>query len=206
MNQARVSVVKVGGSLLATAGFPQRLRTWLGNRMDAHRDTHFVILAGGGKWVDAIRELHARSPLEDERAHWICVDIMDVTAGLLGAMLPELGAIENYAELNRRVREPGVTLLKPSEFVARIEPTRAGTRLPADWSVTGDSIAARLAIVLGADELVLVKSVPPPIVRENDDQLDALAAAGYVDRFLPTLRDELPPIQFSPLPIPEDIS
>ena len=197
MNRARVSVVKVGGSLLATAEFPQRLRTWLSERMDAHRDTHFVVLAGGGQWVDAIRELDARSPLGDERAHWICVDIMDVTAGLVGAMLPELGAVVSFAELEYRVREPGVTLLKPSEFVAQIEPTRLGTRLPANWSVTSDSIAARLAIVLRADELVLVKSAAPSVNTAADlrNWLRELADSGYVDGFLPTLAAELPQVR-----------
>jgi aspartokinase-like uncharacterized kinase len=206
MNRAPLSVVKVGGSLLATAEFPQRLRTWLGERTRAQRDTHIVVVAGGGKWVDAIRELDARSPLGDERAHWICVDAMDVTAGLVGAMLPELCTIASFDELEHRLREPGVTLLRLSEFVARIEPTRAGTKLPADWSVTSDSIAARLAIVLGADELVLLKSVPPPITCHRDGWLDELAAAGYVDNFLPTLRDELPPVQFCELPSPENSS
>jgi len=201
MNRTPVSVVKVGGSLLATAEFPRRLHAWLGERMAARRNTHFVIVAGGGKWVDAIRALDAHTPLGDERAHWICVDVMDVTAGLVSAMLPELYTVDSFGELERRVREPGVTLLKPSEFVARIEPTRVGTRLPANWSVTSDSIAARLAIVLGADELVLLKSAPPPVLREVDGWLDALAAAGYVDEFLPRLRDELPPLDFSELPI-----
>lgn len=202
MSHARVSVVKVGGSLLATPKFPRRLRAWLADRMSAHRDTHFVLVAGGGQWVDAIRELDAHTPLGDERAHWICVELMDVTAGLVAAMLPEICVTALFGELERRLHEPGVTLLRPSEFVARIEPTRIGTRLPANWSVTSDSIAARLAIVLDADEWVLLKSAPPPIARDHDRWLDSLAAAGYVDKFLPTLADELPPLEVSRLPVP----
>ncbi len=197
MTRARVAVVKVGGSLIAAAEFPRRLRAWLDEKLAAHRDTHFVVIAGGGKWVDAIRELDAYSPLGEERAHWVCVAVMDVTAGLVGAMLPELSMVDSFGQLEHRIGKPGMTLLKPSEFVERIEPTCAGTRLPANWSVTSDSIAGRLAIVLRADELVLLKSIPPPIKRVSKGWLDELAAAGYVDAFLPTLDLELPPLELS---------
>ncbi len=197
MTRARVTVVKVGGSLIAAAEFPRRLRAWLDEKLAARRDTHFVVIAGGGKWVDAIRELDAHSPLGKERAHWICVAIMDVTAGLVAAMLPELPMVESFGQLEHRIGEPGMTLLKPSEFVECIQPTCAGTRLPANWSVTSDSIAGRLAIVLCADELMLIKSVPPPMKRVGKGWLDELAAAGYVDAFFPTLNAELPSLEFS---------
>jgi aspartokinase-like uncharacterized kinase len=194
-----VSVVKVGGSLIAAAEFPRRLRAWLDEKLAARRDTHFVVIAGGGKWVDAIRELDAHSPLGEERAHWVCIAIMDVTAGVVGAMLPELPMVESFGQLEHRIGKPGMTLLKPSTFVERIEPTCAGTRLPANWSVTSDSIAGRLAIVLCADELVLLKSVSPPMKRVSMDWLEELAAAGYVDAFFPTLSSELPSLEFSRL-------
>ena len=75
---------------------------------------------------------------------------------------PELAIEDEYRALQRRCGEAGVTMFRPSRFLRQIEPHAAGTRLTARWQVTSDAIAARLAIVLGADELVLVKSVPPP--------------------------------------------
>ena len=110
--------------------------------------------------------LDAHSPLGDERAHWICVAIMDVTAGLVGAMLPELCMTSRRLRNSNRVWWCQASrCCVPGEFVREIEPTIAGTRLPANWSVTSDSIAGRLAIVLQADELVLLKSVTPPVTR-----------------------------------------
>lgn len=200
MTRARVSVVKVGGSLLDSPELPRRLRAWLAAESAAQHDTHFVLIAGGGKWVDAIRHLDAHTPLGDERAHWICIALMDVTAGLIGAMLPELCTMSSLTELESRLLAPGITLLWPGEFVRESEPKFAGMRLTANWSVTSDSIAGRLAIVLGADELVLLKSAPPPTTLFGHDFLAGLAAARYVDAFLPTLRDELPRLRFEILP------
>ncbi|MEX2093102.1 MAG: hypothetical protein WD971_10520 [Pirellulales bacterium] len=206
MTRARVSVVKVGGSLLDSPELPRRLRAWLAAETAAQHDTHVVLIAGGGKWVDAIRHLDAHTPLGDERAHWICIALMDVTAGLIGAMLPELCTTSSLAEVESRLLVPGVTLLRPGEFVRECEPTLAGTRLPANWSVSSDSIAGRLAIVLGADEVVLLKSAPPPTTPNGHDWLAGLAAARYVDAFLPTLRDELPGQRFETLPPQQPMS
>jgi aspartokinase-like uncharacterized kinase len=195
MIRARVSVVKVGGSLLGSADLPRRLRAWLAAEAAAHPDTHFVLTVGGGKLVDAVRELDAQTPLGDERAHWMCVALMDVTAGLVAAMLPELVVVDQFALLEHRLREPGTSLLRPHEFLKKVEPASAGTRLVCDWTVTSDAIAGRLAVVLRADELVLFKSVPPPIPDDGRRWLERLAAAGYVDGFLPTLSAELPAIR-----------
>jgi aspartokinase-like uncharacterized kinase len=52
-----------------------------------------------------------------------------------------------------------------------------GTPLPHGWHVTSDSIAARVAECLGAAELVLLKSAPPP--SDLSEAMDA--ATGYVD-------------------------
>ena len=192
MSVVPISVVKVGGSLLTWAGLPQRLRGWLSDDRAAHPLTHVVLIAGGGKWVEAIRAIDAQHPLGEEPAHWICVSLMDVTAGLLGAMLPELPVVDSWVDLKHRLAEPGVTLLRPSEFVSRVESKLPGTRLPADWSVTSDAIAGRLAITLAADKLVLLKSAPPPFDSDACDWLAQLADAGYVDQFLPSLAAELP--------------
>jgi aspartokinase-like uncharacterized kinase len=195
MTRARVCVVKVGGSLLAWAALPQRLHAWLAEETAAHPDTHYILVVGGGKLVDAIRDIDARTPLGDERAHWICVALMDVTANLVGALLPELAVVDTFAALEHRLREPGITLFQPSDFLKQVEPTCSGTRLACDWSVTSDAIAGRLAVVLGADELVLLKSTPPPVQRNRGRWLDQMATAGYVDPFLPRLATELPTLR-----------
>jgi aspartokinase-like uncharacterized kinase len=51
-------------------------------------------------------------------------------------------------------------------------------RIPASWSVTSDSLAAWLAVDIGAKRLVLVKSCALPACTDN---AVALADAGIVD-------------------------
>jgi aspartokinase-like uncharacterized kinase len=196
MNDTRVTVIKVGGSLLESPGLPQRLRTWLSAYVAAHPDRHLVLIAGGGKWVDSVRAINAETVLDTERTHWICVAIMDITAGLVAAMLPELRVVASSYELESRRREPGITVLQPGDFLANEEPRCGGTRLSCDWSVTSDAIAGRLAVVLSAEELVLIKSVGPPDLHGNVPWLDELATRGYVDAFLPKLAGELPRLRF----------
>jgi aspartokinase-like uncharacterized kinase len=198
MNDCRTCVTKIGGSLLSRRDLPQQLRQWLSAALATHADTHYVLIVGGGKLVEAIREIDSASPLGEANAHWMCVELMSVTARIVAALLPELRVVVQFPQLSERTVHPGATLFCPAEFLRHIEPTCAGTRLPADWSVTSDSIAGRLAIVLRADELVLVKSAAPPIPRsEGSEWLNDLAANGYVDRFLPSLRLELPALRFA---------
>jgi hypothetical protein len=53
--------------------------------------------------------------------------------------------------------------------------------LPRTWDVTSDSIAARLAALLDADELVLVKSCLPT----GELTPGVVAQRGYTDRYFP---------------------
>jgi aspartokinase-like uncharacterized kinase len=197
MTRCRVCVAKIGGSLLSKADLAVQLRKWLDAELAAHPDTHYVLIVGGGPLVDAIREIDRASPLGDANSHWICIELMSVTTRILAALLPELTVIHQISQLAERTTCPGATLLCPADFLRDIEPTCAGTRLPADWSVTSDAIAARLAILLAADELVFLKSIAPPVpVTDAGNWLSELAAHGYIDRFLPRLTQELPAIRF----------
>src|SRR4030095_14560394 len=90
---------------------------------------------------------------------------------------PETHAQEAVASLALQAS----VILDPRRFLNEVEPQARGDVLPHTWSVTTDSIAARLAEVLGADELVLLKSADPPPSATLAD-----LAGGYVDGHFPT--------------------
>ncbi len=189
MNACPVRVVKVGGSLFDLPDLAGRLRQWLSRQSPAHH----LLLAGGGPLADQVRQWHALSPLEEKVAHWMCVDLLTVSAHLLHARLPEIPLIEDDRLLCQRVGLRGCTIFGPAVWMRHGEPKLPGTSLPPTWEVTGDSIAARLAVVLGAEELVLMKSTLPK--KGLDGGIRAFSAAGYVDSMLARLVEELPPIR-----------
>lgn len=181
-----IRVVKVGGSLFDLPDLGARLRRWL----ELQRPAHNVLLAGGGPLVEQIRAWHADEPIEDAAAHWMCVDLLTVTAHMLHAWMPEIPLVEDDCLLCQRVGEPGATIFGPAPWMRHSEPGLPGTWLPTTWETTSDSIAGRLAAALVADEFVLMKSALPR--RRTSRELSALAAAGYVDPVLAQMAPELP--------------
>jgi len=182
-----IRVVKVGGSLFDLPDLGQRLRQWLAAQPPAHN----VLLAGGGPLVEQIRTWHADEPIEDAAAHWMCVDLLTVTAHMLHAWMPEIPLVEDDCLLCQRVGEPGATIFGPAPWMRHSEPGLPGTWLPSSWETTSDSIAGRLAAALVADEFVLMKSALPR--RRTSRELSAMAAAGYIDSVLAQMAPELPP-------------
>jgi aspartokinase-like uncharacterized kinase len=170
-------IVKVGGSLFDLPDLGERLHAWL-KRQQVEKT---IFIAGGGPEIDDIRQ----QSLDDVTAHWRCITVMNSTAELLVTRIGGSRLIDDPAAL---VRDYPDCVFAPLAWMKVFEPLYPGTNLPKSWDVTSDSIAARLAICTGADELVLLKSADPP-----SRDLQELADAGYVDKFLPKLAGELPP-------------
>ncbi len=187
VSRSLIRIVKVGGSLLELPDLADRLRRWLAIQTPAHH----VLVAGGGRLVEQIRQWHALRPLSNVAAHWMCIDAMTVTAHMLHDRLPEIALIEDDRLLCQRVGFRDCTIFGPALWMRHGEPSIVGTKLPSSWEVTSDAIAGRLAVALDADELVLMKSSLP--AESTSGELSALSTAGYVDPMLPRLAGELPP-------------
>ena len=179
-------VVRVGGSLLTWDHLPAELHRWLAS----HSSACNVLVAGGGPWVEALRETAARFSMEEETAHWLSVQAMELTAKLLHSLMPEdVCFVTGFAELRSVISQPRPPriVFDVGDFLRDVERDQPGIPLPRNWRVTSDSIAARVAIVLQADELVLLKSADPP----HFTDVQQLAACGYVDTCFPVAADGL---------------
>jgi aspartokinase-like uncharacterized kinase len=182
---AGVRVVKLGGSLFGFPGLAAALRRWLAVQPPALN----VLVAGGGPFADLIREADARFSLGEKVSHQLCLETLRVTARWLAALLPEAPLISSVDELlEDRSTDPRAVVFCPYELMSRWEPQHHPHPLPCSWRVTSDSIAARLAEVLEAAELVLLKSTRPP---ESD-----LAPPGYVDEAFAATAADLPRVRF----------
>ena len=159
-------VVKLGGSLNADPLLPR----WLGllTQLGGGR---VVVVCGGGRFADAVREHQAQWSFDDLAAHNMALLAMAQTAHFLHALNPALQMVTGDDAAQRVLRLGKTALWSPLALLAG--QADAGT----NWSVTSDSIALALAQRLGAEQLVLVKScaVDPAL------SLAQLGAAGIVD-------------------------
>jgi len=171
---SRRIVAKVGGSLFDLPDLRKRLNRWLASVAP----TPVLFLPGGGELADAIRNLHHTHRLPEETSHWLAIRTMSVNAHFLAALLdvPVVSSTADWA---------GNAVLDALPFFTADE-GRPGA-LPHSWKITSDSLAARVAEVSGAD-LALLKSAEQPA--SND--WEALAVAGYVDRFFPQMAGRVP--------------
>ncbi len=183
-------VVKVGGSLLDYASLVDALTQWLFQQPPARN----LLISGGGAWADEVRRLHRSRRISAESAHWLAIRAMRLTGWMLAQWLPhsefcaELDPLPNpFPHAAERIPR----ILDVEHFLRHIEPQLPGHPLPVGWHVTSDSIAARLAAVTGAEELVLLKSTGPP-----QTVLEQAATAGEVDRYFPVAAAGLPQVRW----------
>jgi aspartokinase-like uncharacterized kinase len=171
------TVVKVGGSLFDMPDLGVRLGAWL--KALGHREV--ILIAGGGAVADVVRDLDLIHGLGERWSHWLAVRSLSVTADALMAILPGSAHIQHEGLRLPVWCQMGFPILDLADFVQRDE--SRPDHLPHCWDVTSDSLSARVAEVLQARELILLKSVtiPPDI-----DWTEA-SRHGLVDGFFPTM-------------------
>lgn len=145
-------VVKVGGSLYDMPDLRIRLRAWL----ESFSDCVVCIVPGGGKTADVVRDWHKTHDLGEEKAHWLALRSLSFNAHWLAELLPGSAVVSDLSELAIH-QEPFLAVLDAFAFALTDE--RRPDHLPHIWEATSDSVAARVAVVFGADDLYLLKSV-----------------------------------------------
>lgn len=195
---APVRVIKLGGSLLELGDLRQRLYSWLEKQTPSRN----LIVTGGGKTVESIRELDAIHRLPCKFTHWLCVDVMAVTAKLASEILGLDPPLANPVELNEflthHFEHPTLACIQPDAYYTPSIAQQSGCALPESWDCTSDSISAWLARSLGADELVLLKSIESassPACGLSPDAIRALADCNAVDPVFPNACQQVPNVR-----------
>lgn len=177
-------VVKVGGSLLGDAQLQSRIKRW--QEQHIIDDSATVWVVGGGALVDCLRNFQSihQTPnrVLDSQFHWLAIDLMSITARSFGQLFPSWPIVSTISSIHNRVHIGNAnTIFDSSAWL------RKTNDLPEDWTVTSDSIAARLAIELTCAEVILLKSTQSAgqSVQEN-------VQAGVVDQHLGHLADQIP--------------
>ncbi len=145
-----LTVVKVGGGLLATPGLLPRVGRAVA-RLGLARP--LVVIPGGGPFADQVRRFEEAHGLNPTAAHWMAILAMDQFAWVVAGAIPGSRLVEDRPGVLQAHHDGVIPVLAPSRWL------RAADELPHRWEVTSDSLAAYLATLLGAEELLLVKPV-----------------------------------------------
>lgn len=178
-------VLKLGGSLLDIPDLDHRLQRWL--RQDPAQVN--LIVVGGGEIVEAVRAMDRIHALDHAFVHWLCVDLLSHTMHLAIRVLTGVEAIRSETQLQEIIEclpTPPVTACVDVRTFYRRGLSNFG--LPENWNTTSDSIAAALALLVDADELVLLKSRR---TSDPDPNYEAWADGGLVDLAFPMLANRL---------------
>lgn len=180
-------VLKLGGSQLESADCVQRVLEWL----QAQPPARTLMLVGGGPPVDAIREMaqgqaNHGSGYDEEFLHWLCIDAMDISFRLVAEKLKPYEAwtiLRSHRELQDWIAGHATTfgLVHIAAFYRADNYRQLPLALPLSWETTSDSLAALLATIIDAEELVILKSCR---VDESRSWTE-LARAGIVDAAFP---------------------
>jgi aspartokinase-like uncharacterized kinase len=180
-------IVKVGGSLYDLPDLGDRLRRWL----DRQGLRNVLLFPGGGALVDRIRDLDRRHRLGEEHSHWLALRALTVNAHFLAALLAPAAVVTGPAACPELWRH-GVLPVADPHALALGDEGRPG-QVPHTWDVTSDTLAARAALLTGARELILLKSVS---LADEACWAEAVQR-GVVDHFFPRLVAAAPPDSLS---------
>lgn len=169
-------VIKIGGSLLARRETPSCIARLL---REDYAGRQVSLLIGGGKVVDALRDLDAVHRLSPVEMHWRCIRALRLTFEIGCEWFPDVTRVSTAADFQtlRGCTAAGTYLIAADAFYAASH----GDALPQNWSTTSDSIAALLAHRLSAARLVLLKSCEIP----QGLTVEQAAQVGIVDPSLP---------------------
>jgi 5-(aminomethyl)-3-furanmethanol phosphate kinase len=191
VKRSSVTVIKVGGSLFDWPELPHRLTEMIDARQAADREERLVLIAGGGPAANVVRALDRVHGLGDQTAHRLALHAMDLTAIILAELLRGTVVVQSLDTLRGVCSSGSIPIVAPRLILDEIE--RSGKDcLPASWDVTSDTIAAWMALHIGADRLILLKSAPLPA---GTTRLEA-ARLGLVDPMLPIVARPLPRVEY----------
>lgn len=164
-------ILKIGGSLAETG----RLRPVLEKIGRARRP--IIVVPGGGAFADKVRELQRAIGFDDAQAHRLAMLGMHQMAEVFFALEPRLAPAGSVDGIARVLAEGLIPVWLPLAMCEH------DGEIPADWSITSDGLAARLAERMGGAEVVLLKS----LTVDAEASASALADDGAVDRTFPAI-------------------
>jgi len=210
-------VIKVGGSLLGWPNLCTAFHHWCETQPDPQKK---LVIVGGGKIIDAVRELDQIHKFQADAVHWECVRLLSNTARLAASILGGLKILDSPQKLHE-FKESSDAEMAILDLAAVSSVLNLPTALPHTWDTTTDALAAQVARIVGAAKLTLLKSTDPPAteysqavapsplanttsvfrqwecsgsILHRTQWLKQLSAMGFIDASIVLIAADLPPI------------
>lgn len=185
------AIIKLGGSL---AENPERLRTLCHKLSELAKKYAVIVVPGGGRFADDVREYDQRFNLSNEVSHRMAILGMDQFGLLLSDIMPNSRVFRQLEDAEELSEAEIVPIFLPSRWIFQEDP------LDNSWAVTSDSITVYFAGQVNAGKVVLVTDVDgvftsDPKMYSDAKLIPSLAAKKLltlnqrtsVDRYLPNL-------------------
>jgi aspartokinase-like uncharacterized kinase len=169
-------VIKIGGSLQES----DCLTEWL-NCLIEYGAGRVVIVPGGGKYADAVRQDQIENGFDDVKAHKLALLAMEQYAQLFSSIVPELQCVSDLDSINSCLHNNQVPVWLPYKMI------EGEKEIPASWEAGSDALAIWLAKQLNSNSVILVKSVKLP---EHFSSVKELAGLGLIDKFSTVLLEQ----------------
>lgn len=143
------TVIKIGGSLGQNPDLPE-LMCQISKLGVQHQ---ILVIPGGGAFANAVREYDQRFCLDYDTSHWMSIRAMDQFGCMISSMCSDNELVQGIAEARKVVIAGRVPVLLTHNLLYQAD------ELPRSWDVTSDSIAAWVADLVRARQLILLKSV-----------------------------------------------
>ena len=143
------AVIKIGGSIGQSSKLVELLK-----RLSEVGSRHgILVVPGGGAFANTVRDYDRRFGLDKDASHWMAILAMDQYGYLISSLIPNGELVHGLADARKVLAAGRVPVLLTYNLLFQTD------QLPRSWDVTADSIAAWVAGLAGAQQLVLVKSV-----------------------------------------------
>ena len=161
-------IVKLGGSLSQSDTLVKCL-----NRVEQnYPDSAVVIFPGGGAFADQVRLAQHHWQFDDKTAHRMAILAMQQMALLFNGIKSNFTIANSLLDIQKQLHKQKIVIWSPN-----IEELDKAA-IKASWDITSDSLAAWLAGVLSAKELILVKSA----MVDSSLSLEQLAKQNIIDK------------------------
>ena len=158
------AVIKVGGSL---AEEPELLRALCSKLSVLARNYPLVVVPGGGRFADVVRDSDNRFNLSDGISHRMAILGIDQFGLLLTQIIPNSCATYLLDDALQLSETGVVPVFLPSRMFFREDP------LKNSWDVTSDSIAVLIASRLQAAKVLLVTDIDGVFTKDPKKHEDA---------------------------------